>query len=89
MTEHQHNVYQDEKNPDDRQTHLSTLPTDSRFRPRYRNLTAEEKSLHDTIKATASHLEALYNNVPDGREKSLAMTKLEESIMWIVKGLTA
>jgi hypothetical protein len=61
----------------------------SRFRPRYRKLTDEEKALHDLIKEKAVELETLFNQVKDGRYKSLAMTSLEESVMWIVKEITA
>lgn len=61
----------------------------SRFRPRYRQLTDEEKALHDALKEKAVELETLFNQVKDGRYKSLAFTSLEESIMWIVKELTA
>ena len=59
----------------------------SRFRPRYRALTDEEKALHDAFKAKAEELEALYDKVKTGRYKALAVTSLEESIMWIVKEL--
>lgn len=38
----------------------------SRFRPQYRQLSAEEKALHDAIKARAAELEALF-------EKALAL----------------
>ena len=61
----------------------------SRFRPRYRALTDDEKALHDQIKTQAGELEILFNQVKDGRYKSLAFTSLEESVMWIVKELTA
>lgn len=61
----------------------------SRFRPRYRALDAEEKALHDQIKQKAEELEALFNQVPAGRYASLAITSLEESVMWIIKQLTA
>lgn len=61
----------------------------SRFRPRYRQLTDDEKSLHDAIKEKAVELETLFNQVKDGRYKSLSMTSLEESVMWIVKEITA
>lgn len=60
----------------------------SRFRPRYRALSDEEKSVHDEIKAKAEELEVLFGKVADGRYKSLAFTELETSIMWIVKELT-
>lgn len=34
-------------------------------------------------------LDTLYNHVPDCEQKLLAMTKLEECVMWAVKGITA
>ncbi|HZT90369.1 MAG TPA: hypothetical protein VFA12_20680 [Stellaceae bacterium] len=61
----------------------------SRFRPRYRALSDDEKALHDALKAKAEELEGLFNQVKDGRYKALAFTSLEQSIMWIVKELTA
>lgn len=73
--------------PDERQGD-ETVKT-SRFRPRYRALTVEEKDLHDLIKTKAVELERLFNDVKPGRYSSLAITSLEESIMWIVKELTA
>lgn len=79
------NIY--EGQPDGRQSEdaIST----SRFRPRYRALTEDEKALHDALKAKAEELENLFNQVRDGRYKALALTSLEQSIMWIVKELTA
>ncbi len=65
--------------------HIST----SRFRPRYRALSDEEKALHDGIKAKAAELEALFEQVKPGRYRSLGLTALEESVMWCVKELTA
>lgn len=61
----------------------------SRFRPRYRALTDDEKALHDEIKNKASELEALFEKVKAGRYASLAMTQLELAVMWIIKELTA
>ena len=61
----------------------------SKFRPVYRTLTDEEKALSAAIKAKAEELDALYSRVKDGRYKSLAATSLEESVMWIVKEITA
>lgn len=61
----------------------------SRFRPKYRALTDEEKALHDEIKQKAVELETLFTKVKAGRYNSLATTSLEESVMWIVKELTA
>ncbi|WP_213775084.1 hypothetical protein [Bradyrhizobium sp. dw_78] len=61
----------------------------SRFRPRYRQLTDAEKALHDEIKSKAQELEALINQVPNGRYLSLALTDLESAVMWTVKAVTA
>lgn len=60
----------------------------SRFRPRYRALDPAEIALHDAIKDAASALETLIESTPLSRERSIAITKLEEAIMWAVKGLT-
>lgn len=75
-------------NPDARQSAETTLQT-SRFRPRYRALTDEEKALHDALKDKAAELEALFAKVKPGRYNALAITALEQSLMWIVKELTA
>ncbi len=39
----------------------------SRFRPRYRAITDDEKALHDEIKAKAVEMEALFGRVKPGR----------------------
>jgi hypothetical protein len=75
------------ENTDERQGDGDTVA--SRFRPTYRALSDAEKVLHDELKAKAVEMEALFSQVKDGRYKSLALTSLEESIMWIVKELTA
>lgn len=89
-------VYEGEA--DSRQSADTAMPT-SRFRPQYRALSDAEKQLHDEIKERAVALEALFNQVvasrhnaqrePKPREAALAMTKLEEAVMWAIKGLTA
>jgi len=68
----------------------------SRFRPTYRALTDDEKALHDNIKAKAMELEALIDTLNERkgaperwRYRALAMTALEEAVMWAVKGLTS
>ena len=81
------NVY--EGTPDARQAADSEDIKISRFRPRYRALSEEEKQLHDDIKNKAAELEYLFEKVKPGRYNSLAITSLETSIMWIVKELTA
>lgn len=81
------NIY-DKSIPDARQASEPVSDRVSRFRPRYRVLTPEEHALHDAIKEKASELEVLFAGVKDGRYKALAVTSLEQSVMWIVKGLT-
>jgi hypothetical protein len=76
-----------EGKPDARQGDVSTVV--SRFRPRYRNLTTDELALHDDIKNKAAELEALFGKVRPGRYNSLAITALEQSVMWVVKELTS
>lgn len=56
-------VYEGE--PDSRQS-SARIPV-SRFRPKYRALSDEEKALHDAIKAKAAELEALFNLARDLR----------------------
>lgn len=80
------NVYKG--TPDARQSADVAHPV-SRFRPTYRALTAEEKTLHDDLKTKAAELEALFGQVKSGRYNALAITALEQSIMWIVKELTS
>lgn len=80
-----------EGKPDGRQSADVNEPV-SRFRPRYRALTPEEKALHDAIKAKASELEALFEQVKPGaytRRKALGVEHLEAAVMWTVKELTA
>mgnify|MGYP003440998533 CR=1 FL=1 len=80
------NVF-DEK-PDTRQSNDIAHKV-SRFRPTYRALTDDEKSLHDAIKNKAVELEELFAQVKAGRYNSMAITSLEQSVMWIVKELTS
>lgn len=80
------NVY--EGTPDARQSDDVAMPV-SRFRPKYRALTDDEKTLHDEIKSKAAELEALFERVKPGRYRSLGFTALEESVMWTVKELTS
>lgn len=79
------NVY--EGAPDARQS-PENIPV-SRFRPMYRALTDDEKALHDAIKAKATELETLFDQVRAGRYRSLAYTELELAVMWVVKELTS
>lgn len=74
--------------PDARQSSDINEPV-SRFRPRYRALSDDEKALHDALKSKASELEALFEQVKPGRYRSLGLTALEEAVMWTVKELTS
>ena len=74
--------------PDARQSSDPTIAV-TRFRPKYRALTDDEKSLHDDIKSKATELEALFERVKPGRYRSLGLTALEESVMWTIKELTS
>lgn len=76
-----------ENTPDARQS--ETPIAVSRFRPRYRPLSDDEKSLHDAIKAKAGEMEELFLQVKPGLYGADAMKALEEAVMWIVKDLTA
>lgn len=86
MTDRTENLFQ--STPTDGRQDAS-LEKPSRFRPKYRNLSVEEKAAHDAIKAKAEQLESLIEALPSGRYKALALTDLESSIMWAVKQLTA
>lgn len=47
-----------------------------------------QPQLYEQIRDSAKELAYLINNVvPDSREKSLAMTKLEETVMWANAGI--
>lgn len=66
-------------------------PNNNVFRSVYRELNQEEKERLEVIKTKAQELYELFapltpNN--DLRQLALAKTKLEESVMWAVKGIT-
>lgn len=85
------NVYENQE-ADARQGEFEQLPPTtghSVFRTRYRQLMEWEVKRHDDIKNQASMLYDLIAQLPKSRQQALALTKLEEAIMWAVKGLTA
>lgn len=57
-----------------------------RFRKNY-NPCPKLKALADEIKDTGEILESVIGKTADSREKAIALTKLEESVMWAVKGV--
>jgi hypothetical protein len=60
------------------------------FRPVHRELTTTEQKSIDAVKDAAVLLETcIMIATPNGRHRSLAMTKLEEAVMWAVKGATS
>jgi hypothetical protein len=64
--------------------------TNNVMRHEYRVLTEPEKIAMKVLKDKGLDLlEEIDSIVPTGRECSLAKTKVEEAIMWAVKGLTA
>ena len=61
----------------------------STFRKEYRELSPELARDIDEIKTRAEALEqSIKRALPIGRERSIAMTRLEEAVMWAVKGVT-
>lgn len=58
------------------------------FRRKYRPLNVSEAKLVSQIKDNASFLHLVISQSSPSRERSLALTKLEEAVMWAVKGIT-
>ena len=60
------------------------------MRHQYRVLTDDEKAMMVRIKDWgANGLNVIMDCTPPGRERSLAITRIEEAVMWAVKGLTS
>lgn len=50
--------------------------------------TEDIKAAHEDIRVAARRFMDIVNNlVPDGREKALARTKIQEAMMWANKGI--
>jgi len=58
-----------------------------RFRTEYRQLHPMEVALVKSIKTKAAEMEALFEQMTAGREKALALTNLEQAVMWATKGI--
>jgi hypothetical protein len=60
------------------------------MRHQYRVLNDEEKAAMQAVKDCGEEfLKTLHNVCRESRETSLAKTKIEEAVMWAVKGITA
>ena len=72
-------------------TEEKTPQSENIFRPSYREFSEDKKKVIKIIKDKAGDLLSYFpredNMKPINREVSLAITKLEESIMWVVKGM--
>ncbi|RVG08812.1 hypothetical protein CN234_16805 [Sinorhizobium meliloti] len=58
------------------------------MRHEYRVLDEAEKALMKEVKDAGAALLTLCDRIGAGRETALAKTKVEEAVMWAVKGLT-
>ena len=59
------------------------------FRPAYRPLSEGERQNIEELKDLAGKLHGVIDACATGREGAIAKTKLEEAVMWAVKGATA
>lgn len=64
------------------------LEAEQAIRPVFKELSEDQKTKVDQLKAKGIELHALIGSCPPSREASVAKTKLEEAIMWAVKGVT-
>ena len=60
-------------------------PAISRFRPIKREMTKDEIAILDEVEAKLGELETVMQKVKSGRYHVLAMTSLEEAVMWLQK----
>jgi len=52
-------------------------------------LEGEQKTRIDSTRETFTDVaEFIFKNIKDSREKSIALTKIEEACMWAIKGIT-
>ena len=63
-------------------------PSNHVFRKAYRQLTDGEKILMDALKDQAFEVYKIIKSAPPGREQALALTNLEQAVMWAVKAIT-
>jgi hypothetical protein len=66
------------------------LRAEDTFHDTYKTLSDQDKATVREIKFQANALlMTIAAHVSESREKSIAKTKLEECVMWAVKGITA
>jgi hypothetical protein len=58
------------------------------MRTQYHELNEFEKAALARIKAIGADFWGLVDSLGNGRELALAKTKIEEAVMWAVKGMT-
>lgn len=57
-------------------------------RKSHRELTEAERMQVQEAKELGDSFLAFLNTIPEGRAKSIAFTRVEEAVMWTVKGIT-
>jgi len=62
--------------------------TSNTMRHTYRVLSDDEQAQMQAIKDKGLELHALIESIGRSRELSIALTKVEEAVMWAVKGIT-
>jgi hypothetical protein len=65
------------------------MKDENRFRRQYRVLSTAERERVELIKDQAAALCSTIESLPESREREIAITKLEESVMFAVKAQTS
>lgn len=68
---------------------IASTDANDTMRHKYRVLDEQEKQAMTALKDCGQDFIDLVERLGSGREYSLAKTKMEEAVMWAVKGLTA
>lgn len=63
--------------------------TNNTLRHKYRALSDVEKANVQIMKDLGDEIMTFLDALPPSREVSIGKTKLEECVMWVVKGITA
>jgi len=63
--------------------------TTNRFRPQYRSLATDETARIEAVKDRAEELAQMMEEINPSRERALAITKIEEAVMWWTKAATS